>query len=283
MMRQVISKGILTAAAATSILSLNGATASADSQADGGAAGSPGVLSGNLVQAPIDVPVNVCGNSVDVVGLLNPAFGNHCANVSDTDEPGDAASGSSATGGTADSPGVGSGNTIQAPVHVPVNACGNSVDVIGALNPAFGNTCVNGDAELPEPPTGPQTPPGPQSPPEPETPTVPGGPNVPETPTVPNVPNVPNVPETPTVPGVPNVPETPTVPGVPTQPTPEPPVIANPPVPTDEGRTITPAAPAPQLAETGFQGEMLAAGAAAAGLLLGGGVLYRRGRAAVRR
>ncbi|WP_351228226.1 chaplin [Streptomyces sp. NPDC002133] len=255
-MRQVISKGILTAAAATSILSLNGATASADSQADGGAAGSPGVLSGNLVQAPIDVPVNVCGNSVDVVGLLNPAFGNNCANVSDTDEPGDAASGSSATGGTADSPGVGSGNTIQAPVHVPVNACGNSVDVIGALNPAFGNTCVNGDAELPEPPTGPQTPPEPQSPPEPETPTVPG---------------------------MPNVPETPTVPGVPTQPTPEPPVIANPPVPTDEGRTITPAAPAPQLAETGFQGEMLAASAAAAGLLIGGGVLYRRGRAAARR
>jgi hypothetical protein len=29
------------------------------------------------------------------------------------------------------------------PVHVPVNACGNTADVIGLLNPAFGNTCVN--------------------------------------------------------------------------------------------------------------------------------------------
>lgn len=43
----------------------------------------PGLLSGNLLQAPLDIPLNVCGNSVDVVGLLNPAFGNGCANVSD--------------------------------------------------------------------------------------------------------------------------------------------------------------------------------------------------------
>ncbi|MFD3779157.1 chaplin, partial [Streptomyces sp. NPDC058612] len=41
------------------------------------------------------------------------------------------------------SPGVGSGNLIQIPIHIPINACGNSVSVIGLLNPAFGNTCVN--------------------------------------------------------------------------------------------------------------------------------------------
>jgi hypothetical protein len=29
------------------------------------------------------------------------------------------------------------------PVHVPVNACGNTVSVIGALNPALGNFCIN--------------------------------------------------------------------------------------------------------------------------------------------
>ena len=40
---------------------------------------SPGVLSGNTVQVPVDVPVNVCGNTVNVVGLLNPAVGNSCA------------------------------------------------------------------------------------------------------------------------------------------------------------------------------------------------------------
>lgn len=28
-------------------------------------------------------------------------------------------------------------------MHVPVNVCGNTVSVIGLLNPAFGNTCIN--------------------------------------------------------------------------------------------------------------------------------------------
>ncbi|MFK0018019.1 chaplin [Streptomyces sp. NPDC090798] len=59
--------------------------AMADAGAQGATAGSPGVLSGNLVQVPVNVPVNVCGNTVDVVGLLNPAFGNPCANVSNHD------------------------------------------------------------------------------------------------------------------------------------------------------------------------------------------------------
>ncbi|MEU3408110.1 chaplin [Streptomyces sp. NPDC096136] len=54
--------------------------ASADAQAEGAAVGSPGVLSGNLVQVPVHVPVNVCGNSVNVIGALNPAFGNVCVN-----------------------------------------------------------------------------------------------------------------------------------------------------------------------------------------------------------
>ncbi|MFJ8029942.1 chaplin [Streptomyces sp. NPDC096032] len=54
----------------------------ADAGAHGLAAGSPGVLSGNAVQVPVHVPVNLCGNTVDIVGLLNPAFGNSCLNHS---------------------------------------------------------------------------------------------------------------------------------------------------------------------------------------------------------
>ncbi|MEU7379978.1 MULTISPECIES: chaplin [unclassified Streptomyces] len=52
----------------------------ADSGAAGTATNSPGVLSGNVVQVPVHVPVNVCGNTVNVIALLNPAFGNVCAN-----------------------------------------------------------------------------------------------------------------------------------------------------------------------------------------------------------
>ena len=53
----------------------------ADAGADAAAIGSPGVLSGNVVQVPIHIPVNVCGNTVNVIGLLNPAFGNTCVNA----------------------------------------------------------------------------------------------------------------------------------------------------------------------------------------------------------
>ncbi|NED00675.1 chaplin, partial [Streptomyces sp. SID6648] len=34
----------------------------------------------NVVQVPVNVGANVCGNSINVVGLLNPAFGNACVN-----------------------------------------------------------------------------------------------------------------------------------------------------------------------------------------------------------
>lgn len=32
------------------------------------------------LQVPVDVPVNVCGNAENPIGLLNPAMGNVCAN-----------------------------------------------------------------------------------------------------------------------------------------------------------------------------------------------------------
>ncbi|MGR8009351.1 chaplin family protein [Streptomyces hypolithicus] len=81
-MRQVLSRGVFAAAAASGLLAMSGGSAHADAGAAGQASNSPGVLSGNNVQAPVHVPVNVCGNTVNVVAFLNPAFGNECANVS---------------------------------------------------------------------------------------------------------------------------------------------------------------------------------------------------------
>ncbi|MFD9479289.1 MULTISPECIES: chaplin [Streptomyces] len=49
--------------------------------AHGFTGGSPGVLSGNLLQAPLDVPVNACGLAVNVIALLNPSFGNTCVSA----------------------------------------------------------------------------------------------------------------------------------------------------------------------------------------------------------
>ncbi|WP_460065804.1 chaplin [Streptomyces sp. YKOK-I1] len=60
--------------------------AMADAGAQGAAVGSPGFLSGNVVQVPVHIPVNVCGNTLNGLALLNPAFGNTCANVSGHDK-----------------------------------------------------------------------------------------------------------------------------------------------------------------------------------------------------
>ncbi|MFI5792769.1 chaplin [Streptomyces sp. NPDC051677] len=179
-MRQVTRKSFMTVAAATGVIAAAGGYAHADSAANGIATDSPGVLSGNSVQAPINVPVNVCGNTVDVIGALNPSFGNSCANKgggassgggygehrggggsqagnhggnhNGAGHNGAGHDGSGAQGGsggahaggyTGGSPGVGSGNHVQVPIDVPVNVCGNSVDVVGLLNPSMGNDCAS--------------------------------------------------------------------------------------------------------------------------------------------
>ena len=74
-------KKVVAAAAATGGLVLAGAgLAVADAGAQGAAVHSPGIVSGNVIQAPVHIPVNVCGNTISVIGLLNPAFGNTCIN-----------------------------------------------------------------------------------------------------------------------------------------------------------------------------------------------------------
>jgi hypothetical protein len=81
-MRQILSRSLLTVAAVGGVLAATGGAAHADSSATSDTSGSPGILSGNNVQVPVHVPVNVCGDTVDAVGALNPAFGSNCANVS---------------------------------------------------------------------------------------------------------------------------------------------------------------------------------------------------------
>ncbi|GGZ41330.1 hypothetical protein GCM10010387_39540 [Streptomyces inusitatus] len=273
-MRQVTRKGLITMAAAGGALALGGGYAHAGAEAYGGASNSPGVASGNSVQVPVSVPVNACGNSVNAIALLNPSFGNNCANVDNSPGPvqpakpggGDTAGpqpggspsggvqaggGSHAGGGTHNSPGVASGNNVQAPIDVPVNACGNSVNLGGLLNPTFGNDCANVSEANP-----------------PGKPAQPGKPTPPVEPTTPG--NPPPV----TPPGLPGEPPT-------TRP-------SSPGDPGVHGRTTTNAHKANssriveqprdvQLAQTGADslGLIIPVGA---GMMLAGAVLYRRAR-----
>ncbi|MCY0943301.1 MULTISPECIES: chaplin [Streptomyces] len=75
-----IAKAVALTAAVGAVLAGGAGMAAADATAEGAAIGSPGVLSGNVVQVPVHVPINICGNTVNVIGLLNPAFGNTCIN-----------------------------------------------------------------------------------------------------------------------------------------------------------------------------------------------------------
>ncbi|OIJ92475.1 chaplin [Streptomyces colonosanans] len=255
-MRQVTRKGLMTVAAATGVLAVTGGYAHADSGANGSATGSPGVLSGNTVQVPVHVPVNVCGNTVNVIGLLNPATGNACANIGSGSRTG-GAGGAYAQGRTSDSPGIGSGNTVQAPVDVPVDVCGNSVNVVGLGNGAGGNRCANtGGGQSTTPPRGG----GSTTPPRSGHETPPGshgGTTPPSTPEHPGRPGHPNHPGTPQQPsggyGHTNHPGT---------------------------QVLTQPQGAAQLAHTGSAplGILVPAGA---GALLGGALLYRRARAHV--
>ncbi|MEU6511802.1 MULTISPECIES: chaplin [unclassified Streptomyces] len=75
-------RSFATTAVLAGVLATGGsATAfAADPNPVGVAGNSPGVVSGNVIQIPVDVDANVCGNSINLVGLLNPAAGNVCVN-----------------------------------------------------------------------------------------------------------------------------------------------------------------------------------------------------------
>ncbi|MFG2647714.1 chaplin family protein [Streptomyces sp. NPDC048436] len=264
-MRQVTRKGLITVAAATGVLAISGGYAHADSGAAGSASDSPGVLSGNSVQLPVDAPVNVCGNTVNVVGVLNPAAGNSCANTSGKGGSGHgkpSGGGSTAHGHTGDSPGVASGNDVQLPVDVPVNVCGNSVTIGGLGNATMGNECGN-DAGGTPPPGGEKPPTKPEQPP--------GGPQTPEKPGHPGHPGHPGGPGGSGDSGDRNIPPSPSAQkpsddrALPNQP---------------GTQTITQPKGSESLAQTGSELPMGVVLPVGAGMLLAGTVLYRRSRSA---
>ncbi|MFK3736009.1 chaplin [Streptomyces sp. NPDC088090] len=76
-----VRHGLAVALAVGAVVGGGASMASADAGAQGVAAHSPGVGSGNLVQVPVHIPVDACGNTVGAIGLLNPSFGNTCVNA----------------------------------------------------------------------------------------------------------------------------------------------------------------------------------------------------------
>ncbi|MEU9192890.1 chaplin [Streptomyces hundungensis] len=71
-----------TVLAATAVIGTAGAAAADPNppEATGVAQNSPGLLSGDVIQIPVDLGLNVCGDTIDIIGLLNPSSNNNCAN-----------------------------------------------------------------------------------------------------------------------------------------------------------------------------------------------------------
>jgi ChpA-C len=76
----MMRKALLVAGAAALALGGTAGVASADCGAVADATGSPGVLSGDAIQVSSHLPIDLCGDSIDIVALFNPTLGNGCAN-----------------------------------------------------------------------------------------------------------------------------------------------------------------------------------------------------------
>ena len=110
--------------------------------------GNISILSGNSITAPISAPVNLCGISLALLGFSNAG----CVGGADSTISG--VGGHSHNGnvtGNFNIP-VGSGNTITAPVSLPVNVCGNAVAAGGFANAdckGGSTSCIGNDCHQP--------------------------------------------------------------------------------------------------------------------------------------
>ncbi|WP_433723425.1 chaplin family protein [Actinoplanes sp. CA-051413] len=96
---------------------------------DQNSSGNFGVLNGTQVYAPIDVPINLCGNALSILGLaqsqaacVNGDGGGHRRESTSQDTSGNY--------------GIANGTQVYAPISAPLNIAGNSIGVAGEANSA---------------------------------------------------------------------------------------------------------------------------------------------------
>ncbi|QBI52013.1 chaplin [Streptomonospora litoralis] len=156
--------------------------------------GSGGIASGNQINIPIDVALDVCGNSIAVLG----ASKSECTTVVNViekspDNGGDSGAQTDGSGGVA------AGNQVDVPVDAAADICGNAVSVLGIAKGECLETISHGekpgdDGDKPEKPEEeepgddndkPENPdedkPGDKESPTPEPSTRPSGDSTPDT------------------------------------------------------------------------------------------------------
>ena len=86
--------------------------------------GSGGVASGNQIVLPVDAAIDICGNSVAILGGASAK----CTTIINIIHASDANEAAPTTDGSG---GVASGNQVVVPVDAAVEICGNAVSVLG--------------------------------------------------------------------------------------------------------------------------------------------------------
>jgi hypothetical protein len=102
-----------------------------------------GILNGNQIYVPVQVPINICGNGVGVLGVgagISGACINGAAQDVDHEE---SARTEDTLQASSDNDGILNGNQIYVPIQVPINICGNGVGVLG-VGAGISGACFNG-------------------------------------------------------------------------------------------------------------------------------------------
>ena len=88
-----------------------------------------GVLNGTQIYSPVDIPINICGNALSLLGEANA--GAVCANSSSHGRKTE-----SVKQDTSDNNGILNGTQVYAPITAPLNIAGNSIGILGEGNAA---------------------------------------------------------------------------------------------------------------------------------------------------
>jgi hypothetical protein len=91
-----------------------------------------GILNGTQIYSPVDIPINICGNSLALLGEANSQA--VCGNVGGWGRSTESAHVGGPT--THDNNGILNGTQVYAPINLPVNLAGNAVGVLGEGNAA---------------------------------------------------------------------------------------------------------------------------------------------------
>ncbi len=108
--------------------------------------GNDGILNGTQIYAPIQVPINVCGIGVGVLGVgagFSGACINHAINDVNADESASTKQTEDLTQVSDDNDGILNGTQIAIPIQVPINVCGVGVGVLG-VGAGLSGACING-------------------------------------------------------------------------------------------------------------------------------------------